>query len=192
MKLSIAKQLTAGLLLSMASVFANAGIIDFDDQVGFDAFKDEGTGLIWMDFDASKAPLDSFDGWSLATGTQIIDLISKIELDNSAAPYQSSFTKVAGYVDFKDDETFISRAYYLNDVTDTVFKFQYFDYNTAYSSNDRLTNVASGGLNNLGFVGGQYFQFLVKDTVDVPEPTTLAIFGLGLAGLAFRRKGTQA
>jgi hypothetical protein len=192
MKLSIAKQLTAGLLLSMASVFANAGIIDVTES-GFDAFKDDVSGLTWIDFNETTSLLrteiselfdadDLYEGWRFATSTEISDLINNIDLidglANGRVAYDSGVSQVLPQMGGIEGRSIFGS----DGVTSSLFE-------VLTRSTFDLVRVRSGHV--LDIDSPSYTNLLVKVT-DVPEPTTLAIFGLGLAGLAFRRKGTKA
>jgi hypothetical protein len=197
MKLSIAKQLTAGLLLSMASVFANAGIINVTDE-DFGAFKDTDTDLIWMDFGITRnTSLDDvnaalladgiYEGWALASEAQIKKLVEnvtalKVINGNDMTPWLAPHTGT--------NNVNTSRAYYYSDVHEEIRRFDYLLHNNTFAYNRTFGELLPANIS--------YNTLLVKleeqeqDSTEVPEPTSLALFGLAIAGLAFRRKSAQA
>jgi hypothetical protein len=197
MKLSIAKQLTAGILLSLASVFANAGIINVTDE-DFGAFKDTDTDLIWMDFgitrntsldDVNAALLagEIYEGWALASEAQILELVANVATltavnGNDYATWLSPITDM--------NNNTVSRAYYHSDDNDDIRRFDFITHTATQTFGaDRIPNSILDPNNS-------YNTMLVKleeqDSTEVPEPTSLALFGLAIAGLAFRRKSAQA
>jgi len=94
MKLSFIKNCTVGLVLSFASVLANAEIVNVTDG-GNGAFKDTESGLTWIDFGhtnfmrgissydeaINKINTDEkFKGWVVATESQISELVSNVNM----------------------------------------------------------------------------------------------------------------
>jgi hypothetical protein len=203
MKLSIAKQLTAGILLSMASVFANAGLITFDFTAGPNAheitFTDSDYTLIVAGFIDGDAATLNHGGDALSvlggTGNRINpgDLVSfslfdaaddavifdSLKLVFSVGTGVSLFSRESAIVTFDADADVEIQGTGTND--EGLESFTITDLNS--SSFDLAT---------LADVNGFRLAGIELEIASVPEPTTLAIFGLGLAGLAFRRKATKA
>ncbi|WP_158971866.1 hypothetical protein [Paraglaciecola sp. L3A3] len=173
MKLSIVKNLTAGLVLSLASVTAsaNSGFSDVTNE-NFAAFKDNNTGLIWMDFNETTRKVYSkgdYKGWSLATESQIKNLVATINRDNnknSDGSYKSSFSDMAGFSQNNASwgGAYVSRAYFVAE-DGKVRRFDYIDYHTAVKTKDESRIV--GGGNGFKVAAGHkspaYFTLLVKN-----------------------------
>lgn len=62
-----------------------------------------------------------------------------------------------------------------------------FDHRGAYDVVDAFGNVITPGYGSLDYIAFDYFQ-LDAEVAPVPEPATFVLIGLGLAGLAARRR----
>lgn len=78
-----------------------------------------------------------------------------------------------------------SRTITVSSTSPTYFNLNFLDI-------DRLNFSSFGGTETPGFSGrGAHFvldNFTYNETVSVPEPTSMALLGLGLAGVGFARK----
>lgn len=199
MEFKFLKAFLAGTALSFASV-ATAGLIQADYETSNDnlATYDKSTGLTWLDFTVTKgnsyADVASISGWRVATNSEVETLISNnftdpdyntdgymnvfddsLEFDEAAA-FAGMFGVTFGYYShgiYLDENATLRMA----GVDTTTGKYTIFgeDYTRDYSSYASNFHPALG-------------VYMVKEAItDVPEPTTLAIFALGLAGLTVRR-----
>jgi len=183
MKFSFNKELTAvsvAALLAMTSQ-ANAGLIKSGDLIYDDVneitwFADIHAKSDWSTADnwASALIVNSISGWSLP------DVATGLLLE---AQDEVLFTYLSGAPTntpkFWSSETFTTGG--------GLFKGHWFQFD------DTTNNVKATDLNKYAFavMSGDVSGIGNVDAT-VPEPSTMAIFSLGLAGLAYRRKQLQA
>jgi len=206
MNIKTLKAALLGLAVTVSSL-ANAGIITDTDN---DSFIDETTGLEWMDFginnihsynEVSDLLTSTYTGWNLATESQVLNLwTNAFEVQHITA-----WPNTAGggylYYMYANDigkqimlDVYSTMAYgYENwrgigslglfERADGGMAYAFFtswaEHTEVYGrDNDYESYRASNDL--------RYSTMLVKST-EVPEPSTLAIFALGMIGLASRR-----
>jgi hypothetical protein len=200
MKFKFINTAAAGLILC-ASFFvdiANAGLINSDYQTDGDLrlVLDESTGLEWLGLSNTKGMSYSrallfYSEFELATNTQIVELYSAI------FPNLLSSTFAFGGIDPTNDDSNSSLNW-----TSLFGSSGYspeFSYGL-YQDEDNRTRIAGARYGN----GSYWIQGLEETTewnspasiiagvflvrkAQVPEPSTLVIFALGLIGLASRR-----
>lgn len=153
------------LLIQSSSAFATLITTDLSDDTYITV---NGIDWTWASsvnseiYGINQLMAPSFHGWRFATQEEITFLKTSLTL--------ADFTR--------DDGTYIHSAEYWNT--------QFFDINTFNFIDDAVSSnwVAQGSFND-------YFEtFYVRatQTTPVPEPTNIAIFGLGLIALACRKK----
>ncbi|WP_259365009.1 MULTISPECIES: PEP-CTERM sorting domain-containing protein [unclassified Colwellia] len=173
MKLKLLISTLAGLLLTV-SCMVNATLIQADFLGSNDGFYDTETELYWVDINKfSSGNISSMFsqantmGATLATKAQIVELFGNL---NGVAT--STYFSIAGTK--------------WND-----FLWGYYDDSTPTGPGGQAFIRSDGQqwiLDDRGdFDGHRYLGAWATYTVDVPEPSTLAIFALGLMGLASRR-----
>jgi len=204
------------VLLSTACTFgsfANAGlIVDTAD----DSFIDATTGLEWMDFGINNhlsysgvvAQLPTtYSEWRLATESEVVDLWHNAFFEGSSyaqeyatgGVYSSyrALNDAAGMSSF--DAAFDAMSTNVNNVAigwfaDTTGGLSYAQYIDRHLVSNQLTNTDDAAYmtgRNTPYseyqfsTDPQYSTMLVRSSV--PESSTLAIFALGMIGLASRR-----
>lgn len=65
-------------------------------------------------------------------------------------------------------------------------------FNLVYSSDRRDGSLSFVGELESGYEGEQVIFDLVEQTASVPEPASLSLLALGLAGLGFSRRKSKA
>ena len=219
MKLKFLQAAVASLILSVCNM-ANAGIIDTANN----SFIDETTGLEWMDFginnhysfDQVQALLTSeYNGWSLATEEQVVDLASNAFSFGSGGIHPSNIDLYSSYqgTNGNYNQIFDAMGYNFTSLDFYPAPLDYYyshglflDSFGGFAALNILNNVdtpqnefdvvevrgrlLNGHLSSFdgSISNSQFSTLLVKSTPsEVPEPTTLAIFALGIMGLAARR-----
>jgi len=153
------------LLIQSSSAFATLITTDLTDDTYITV---NGLDWTWASpvnseiFGLNELMAPSFHGWRFATNEELTFLKTSLTL--------ADFTR--------DDGTYIHSASYWNTF--------YTDINTLNFIDDAVSSnwVAESAFNS-------YFEtFYVREaqTKPVPEPTNIAIFGIGLIALAFRKK----
>lgn len=193
---------------------ATAGLITNTTN---DSFIDETTGLEWMDFgvnniysynEVSALLTSSYSGWNLANESQVLDLWHNAfsGIASSSEKYTSGTTFVvyegSGISGLSNFETVMnamgyntsgySNGRFLNDAGGLSSTH----YNLSRIQNSIYTNV----MRDVGFTERDFLvqsngfsTMLVREVrQEVPEPSTLAIFALGMIGLASRRFNKQS
>lgn len=101
----------------------------------------------------------------------------------ASAVHDISFTwATAGGNDFYAD---------IFDAANNLVASFFYDNNTGVSANG-VANLAGSGIYRLEFHDGGATVAIDTLTYSVPEPGTLALLGIGLAGLGFARRGKKA
>lgn len=183
--------LTVALLLCNA-VAGHATIVDYADVNGLHTFQDQTTGRVWLDmnnffnqtFDQMAATAAAA-GFSIANQSDVSQLLATLPYPNAN---WSSYTSIMGEAPHRN---IIWGAYLLNP-TDTVHQWAYsFDYDISWSyaggfSNNEIPNEFTlvADLNIWAYQTS-------NSTAPVPEPGTIALLGLGMAGLALYGKRKQ-
>jgi len=213
MKFKFLNIILAGFILSASCLvnISNAGLITDTDN---NSFIDETTGLEWMDFgvnnshtfDQVKGLLSTtYAGWTLATQTEVLTLwhnafaddATTISISDSGARYADYrvFTTV-GRLAYKDIYVKMGDRKYdmLGWFEDDTGSLSYTYYNV--SGIPTLNTLVYGrGINydaERDKSGSANSTMLVRTSLEsVPEPSTLAIFALGILGLVSRRLKKQ-
>ncbi len=188
------KPLAAIVLSLFMAGMASATVIDHVDVNGLKTFKDVETGRVWLDmnnfFDAAaeNGPngLDMIStaqaaGFAFANKADVIQLLSSLPLTGGE---WAGYASVMGY---GIPRQVIWGMY--DDQTDSPYGWAY-AYNTynAWGMDDDVYDPAT--IVNEGLEGSRdlgLFAYHVG-TSDVPEPASIALMGLGIAGLLAARR----
>ncbi|WP_085300058.1 PEP-CTERM sorting domain-containing protein [Cognaticolwellia mytili] len=209
MKFKLWEALLAGSILATANV-TMAGLIQADYLTANDnlAVYDENTGLTWLDTALTSGMLyadvgNAFPGWRVATNTEVESLFSgtfsnlnygangvytSTNFSSNTLAEASNFITTFGYAGNNYSGSRYSLAFYF----DEDLKYRAAGVRTIdgvpYSIFGPEWAYDITGYETIGHV--DYGVFMVKGvTSTVPEPSTLAILGLGLIGLRYRKKG---
>jgi len=211
------KSLIAGTIL-LTSSFASAGIIDTNNDSFIDAttgieWMDFGINNSHSyNYVASQlATGGEYDGWKIANKEQVFEMWSSAflglgayeSIENNASKFSDGRTVIGSVLrqtfeimghnailnESTDNESIIGHALYngtdgLSFINTAAFTGAVIDLtngDVAFANdNINVTHLAD-------FQSDEWSTMLIR-SVDVPEPSTLAIFALGLIGLGLRRR----
>lgn len=197
-----------GFIFALSGM-ANAGLITIHGDLTTDAatnfITDTNTGRLYTRFDAFNLSVQdtysaieiggTFEGWSIMTSTEADEFYAAaLGVTTTPCDTNTNDLNCGTLVDWADGDFGASYS----------SAYDYFAYQTSAGSTDfSLAEIRNSGLirekvgrgrsamiDNFGITRWSHLPInlmLFKDTVDVPEPTTLAIFSLGIIGLASRR-----
>ncbi len=195
------KTLKAALLSLVVTVsgFASAGLIT---DTSNDSFIDQTTGIEWIDIEVNIGRTrddvstdmglgGAFFGWRFATGDETIAL-----LINAFHPFARSPQTTTEYVNGVIDDASVYWSYIaiMGATTDTWYDINHGDDDVAYVwFYAAYEEIYYNGWNNRAgnWVNDETSWWVVRQK-EVPEPSTLAIFALGVIGLVSRRLKKQS
>ena len=207
MNIKMLKSALAGLVLSVSGL-ANAGLINSDylnlnDNL---AVYDDVQNLTWLDISVSSgwssntwsSLIQQDSGWRLALNSEVESLFNQ-----AFSTFYDVYPANTNYIDTIDSDLvtnfndfqslFGIHAFGSNTITNTYGR--YIDEDgihrlmgvSGWSSTNRIWGLEASGTYSLSADTGMGI-YLVRDEMEsIPEPTTLAIFALGIIGLASRR-----
>ncbi len=191
MSIKILKAAIAGLILSIGG-YANATLIDNDMYT-----TDSESGLDWLDWTAASGvtqtdALTTFEsgGWRVANQNDVYELLNNF-FDTTFSNGSSRSISTGSLPDFSARFAQFKELFGSNNGTQVFGRIEGFGLIGVQSNYVFAGYIPSnyGSINNTSTRQG---VALVRNTMQVPEPSTLVIFTLGIIGLASRRFKQQA
>ena len=189
MNMKMLKAALAGLILSISG-FANAGLITFnfnaaDNNLASVIKTVDGTTLTVTSFSPHSVSTADSDGLCISGDSGFCSSLNDFSLIFSHAVKLISYE--VGFLSSGNSGANILLAQGPNFSLESNFV----DENT-HNFTSQFNVVGNQSINvsasNLGGFGSlQFRQITIDDSVNVPEPSTLAIFALGIMGLVSRR-----
>lgn len=184
------------LSLSLANI-AGATVINVADVNGLKTFKDTNTSRVWLDMNNFFTPdgnngstglemmaLAQQAGFTFATKSDVQELLSTLPLD------AGQWTGYAAVMGFGAPRQLIWGMY---DDGGSPYGWAYaFSSDSSWAFTDNTYNPSTQV--NPGPGGGQdlgIFAYKLDAVTEVPEPTGIALLGLGIAGLFVARRRKQ-
>ncbi len=200
MNIKMLKAAIAGLVLS-ASGFANAGLVEFEDIIT------SGTYLSTSGPDTVDGMVFSYSGSAyFMENYHTTDSAAPVDPTGSLFTYQNTFitmTKDGGssfdlnsfdagiYLNQADALINVVGTYNIGGTVSEAFNISPNAWNT-FTFSDTWSDLASVTFQMIGSSFIQYDNIAYNNqSVDVPEPSTLAIFALAILGLASRKVKKQ-
>lgn len=154
-----------------------------------------GQGSVGLSFNQALATFGPA-GWQAATQSQVRDLIAEFGSTTDTTAGGSSnanagLTRALGsYLDYTEQTSTTDRilAMYGPCIGSCLVNYSEFDHNSFFD--DYVKVVA--GLVDADVSFSQIGTWLIREASQVPEPTTLALIGVSLLGLGFRRRKPAA
>jgi len=204
MKFKFLKATFVGLILTVSS-FANSGVIQSDFLTIGDelAVYDESTNLTWLDLSLTRGlsyeqAISTYSKFRHATHTEVTTLFTNffgiLETTNEIG----SSSKATDFVDvFGPTFAELSLGRFYDDDNISRIAGAYFTFSHVYTPDpgSHWVGIEDEVESSVGiyivYDGSLTFNEPQPD-VSIPEPSTLAIFALGMIGLASRRFKKQS
>jgi hypothetical protein len=194
MNIKMLKAAVAGLVLSVSG-FANAGMIVFTDEASWLAAT---SSVTTIDFNTGSDQVGRGSNYTESGVTFSADSVYSIyDIDYDASYHDTGYLDMEGSnlgMDFGSDITalgFYFGAFYDNEVSMTFDNGQVFNLSAPTSQYSFFGLVSDDSFNSVTMNTANAFTAFDNvsfgDAAEVPEPSTLAIFALGVLGLASRR-----
>lgn len=215
--MNLMKKISVATLLTVISLGANANFIKGDWlSIGDNlSVVDTDTGIEWLSVDQTNGKSiatvqdqlsTTYLGWRLPTRAEVGEMMGNMYLftDSSGASEKltaqdsSVFSEAMGF----SSATAFSSAFHLNDEISTFVGSSQI-LMSGFSGTDITRNSNTSGIVHMNFAHAEIGVYLVSDggvTISsisdpsinivptVPEPLTLGLFGLALAGMSVRRQ----
>ncbi len=174
-----------GLVMTVSG-FASAGIIDNGDYTTVD-------GLDWLDFSATigmtqAIALNANNGWRTATLDEMENMMNTM-FDTTFSWEDGPISHNFNWPVLEERTDLFIELFGQTDVFDPQHFASYATVQGIGLVGKDILALAGLGLSyaDVGYASDRSGIALVRSALAVPEPSTLAIFALGLIGLASRR-----
>jgi hypothetical protein len=209
-KVALAFAVSFSISSVASAAIVTTGTLDYDNVTN--VITDSASGATYLGWDmvdestyqqtVDQTNGGAFDGWHIASQTEAYEFYRAATGDSrvDAVGDQYLVTEIAAFgegVPFgQNGGGWTDLAWFLSDEYTEVGFIQMFAQDNEVTISDAAMTIVTSDRNSASgdpdYIGWLLVGDSAKTSIPVPEPSIIALFGLGLVGLGFARKRRQA